>query len=121
MGHVLERRPARLRAVAAIAGLLALLPAGALVAGGVAGGVAGFGVPALLMNPVLILGGMAFALLVNVGASIRFRSDCTPDAVHLECDVRLQYRGANRTVILLAGSLGAAILLYMLTLRFAVH
>ena len=118
MGALVESRPRRTRAVAAAAGLVALVPAAALVAGGAAG----LAVPPFLASPLLILGGVAFALLVNVGASIRFRSDCTADAVHVECDVRLDYRGANRTVILAAGGLGAAILVLMITFRtFQVH
>jgi hypothetical protein len=113
MGALVESRPRRTRAVAAAAGLVALVPAALLVAGGVAE----FAVPPILASPVLVLGGVAIALLVNVGARVRFRSDCTPDAVHVECDVRLDYRGANRTVILVAGGLGAAILLLLVALK----
>ena len=113
MGVDVEPRPRRSGAVAAAAGLAALVPAVLLVVGGMTG----FGLPPVLTSPVVVLGGVALALLVNVGASVRFRSDCTPDAVHFECDLRLHYRGANRTVILAAGGLGAAILLLMIVVR----
>jgi hypothetical protein len=100
---------------AGLLSMLALLPAGVLILCGVAG----LAVPTLLRSPILIFGGLGFALLVNVAASVRLRSEHTPGAVRLECDVRIRYRGANFTVIVIAWSLATIIVLYLIAENFA--
>jgi hypothetical protein len=95
--------------------VLVLLPAGVLILGGVAGLV----LPALLRSPILIFGGLAFALIVNVAASVRVRSEHTPGAVRLECDVRIRYRGASSTVLVIAGSFATIIALYLIAENLA--
>jgi hypothetical protein len=82
-------------------------------------GVAGLAVPGLVRSPILIFGGLAFALLVNVAASVRLRSERTAGAVRLECDVRIRYRGASSTVLVIAGSFAAIIALYLIAENFA--
>lgn len=91
-----------------------LLPAGLLILFGVAG----VAVPALVRTPLLLLGGLAFALLVRVAASVRMRSEHTPGSLRLECDVRIRYRGAGRTAMLVAGSLAAMIALSLIAENF---
>jgi hypothetical protein len=116
MGEEIEpRRRYGLRAAALLGTLGLLLPAGILIFCGVAG----LAVPRLVRSPILIFGGLAFALLVNVAASVRLRSEHTPGVVRLECDVRIRYRGANRTVVIVAGSLAAIIALYLIAENFA--
>ena len=114
MAVELEPRSQKRRDLLAAAGAIALIPAAVL---GV-GGLTRLGVPAPLASPIVILGCVAFALLVNVGAAIRWRSRHTADLAEIECDVRLQYRGANRTVTLVALVLGAAIALYLIAVSF---
>lgn len=116
MGEDLEpRQRYHLRAAALLGALGLLLPAGILIFCGVAG----LAVPRLVRSPILVLGGLAFALLINVAASVRVRSERTAGAVRLECDVRIRYRGANRTVVVVAGSLAAMIALYLIAENFA--
>jgi hypothetical protein len=95
---------------AAIAGSLALVPGCLLLLAGVAGRpVAG-----LLSHPVLVLGGVAFALLINAAASLTLRSRATLEEISLECHLRIRYRGANTTVLLTAGALGYMLAGYVL-------
>ena len=114
MGEDLESRRGHEVSVAALLGALALLPVGILIFCGVAG----LAVPALARSPILIVGGLAFALLVNVAASVRVRSERTSGAVRLECDVRIRYRGASRTAVVVAGSLVAIVTLYLIAVNF---
>jgi hypothetical protein len=114
MGEDLESRRGHEVSAAAVLGALALLPVGIFIFCGVAG----LAVPALARSPILIVGGLAFALLVNVAASVRVRSERTPGAVRLECDVRIRYRGANRTVVVVAGSLAVIVTLYLIAGNF---
>jgi hypothetical protein len=106
MAVELEPRPRRYRVVAAAAGALVLVPTAAITIGGAGD----LGMALAFAAPYLMLGGLVLALLVNVGASIRLRSRRTDEAVEMECDVRLHYRVADPTVILVVGGLAAAIL-----------
>jgi hypothetical protein len=116
MAVELEPRSEKRRDFLAAAGAIALIP---VVLG--LGGLAGLGVPAALVSPIVILGCVAFALLVNVGAAIRWRWRRTADLAEIECDLRLRYRGANRTVTLVALVLGATIALYVVAVNFGPH
>jgi hypothetical protein len=115
MGEEIEPHREHELSAAALLGVLALFPAGVLILCGVAG----LAVPRLVRSPILIFGGLAFALLTNVAASVRVRSERTAGAVRLECDVRVRYRGANRAVVIVAGSLAAMIALYLIAENFA--
>ncbi len=107
-GAIVPRR--RFALAAAALGALALVPSVVLIVAGVSGAA----VPRLLSHPILVLGGIAVALVANIGASINLRSQATADEVTLECDVRVRYRGVNRTVLLVAGTLAFIILGYLL-------
>lgn len=100
--------------LAAVIGLVALIPSVVLIGFGVFGMM----VPRMLTHPIVVLGGVALALLINVGASIRWRMEANAGGVAMECDVRLRYRGLNRAVIIAGGSLAAVILIYLIGLNF---
>lgn len=108
------RRPVRGALIAAGVGALALIPSVVLVTCGVLG----FAVPRLLDNPVVVLGGLAFALVVNVGASIRWRAEANRDGIQMEMDLRLRYRGVNRAVLIAAGVLASMIIVYLIGENF---
>lgn len=110
----LSKRPMRGALIAAGVGALALIPSVVLVTAGVLG----FAVPRLLDSPVIVLGGLAAALLVNIGASMRWRADANREGIRMELDLRLRYRGVNRAVIITAGVLASAILLYLIGENF---
>jgi hypothetical protein len=114
MAEKIEPRRRSSLAAVALVSAVALFPASQLLYW-----VGGFAVSRRLGGPILVLGGLAFALLVNVAASVRLRSERTAGAVRLECDVRIRYRGANSTVVIVAGSLAAMIALYLLAENFA--
>lgn len=114
MSEELIRRPVRGAVIAAGVGAVALIPSVALVAGGVLG----FAVPRLLDNPLIVLGGIALALLVNVGASMHWRAEANRDGVRMEVDLRLRYRGVNRAVIITAGVVATMLLMYMIGENF---
>ena len=114
MSEELTRRPVRGAMIAAGAGAIALIPSVVLVTSGVLG----FAVPRLLNNPVIVLGGLAFALLVNFGASIRWRAETNRDGIRMELDLRLRYRGVNRAVIITAGVLASVIIVYLIGENF---
>ncbi len=108
------RRPVRGALIAAGVGAIALIPSVVLVTAGVLG----FAVPRLLNNPLIVLGGLGLALVVNVGAQIRWRAEATRDGIRMEMDLRVRYRGANRAVIIAAGVLASAIIVYLLGENF---
>ena len=107
-GTIVPRR--RFALAAAILGSVALVPSIVLIGAGVLG----HAVPRLLGHPILVLGGVVVALVANIGASVNLRSHATADEVTLECDLRLRYRGINRTVLLVAGSLAFVIIGYVI-------
>jgi len=114
MGAEIEPgRPRRLSTPVLLT-VLALIPAG----GAIAFGMAGLALPGLFRSPILIFGGLVFALLVSVAASVRLRSEYTPGALRLECDVRIRYRGAGSAVVVMAWSLATIIVLYRLAGSF---
>lgn len=112
-----EQLQSRSGMLAAVIGVMALIPSVALIAFGVFGMV----VPRMVTHPIVVLGGVALALLINVGASIRWRMEANPDGVAMECDVRLRYRGLNRSVIIAGGSIAAVILMYLMVENFGTH
>jgi hypothetical protein len=114
MPEELVRRPVRGALIAAGVGAIALIPSVVLVAGGVLG----FAVPRLLDSPVIVLGGLAFALLVNIGASVRWRAEANRDGIQMELDLRLRYRGVNRAVIIAAGALASVLIVYLIGENF---
>jgi hypothetical protein len=110
----LVKRPMRGALIAAGVGAIALIPPAIVVIGGVLG----LGVPRMLNNPVVVLGGLAFALLVNIGASMRWRAHADRDGVRMELDLRFRYRGINRAVLITAAVLAAAIIVYLIGENF---
>lgn len=107
-------RSTRIAPIAAAAGALALIPSVVLIGFGVLG----LAVPRIVTHPIVVLGGVAFALVVNVAASFRLRAEATEDGLAIECDLRLRYRGANRVVIIAAGTIAALILVYLIGENF---
>jgi hypothetical protein len=114
MTEELVRRPVRGALIAAGAGALALIPTVVLVTCGLLG----FAVPRVVDNPVIVLGGIGFALLVNVGASIHWRAEANRDGIRMEMDLRLRYRGVNRAVIITAGVLATVLIIYLIGENF---
>ncbi|HEU5220202.1 MAG TPA: hypothetical protein VFU23_16190 [Gemmatimonadales bacterium] len=114
MPDELMRRPVRGAMIAAGAGAIALVPSLLVVAGGILG----FGIPRILDNPFVVLGGLGFALLVNVGASVRWRAEASRDGVRMELDLRMRYRGVNRAVLTTAAALATVIVLYLIGENF---
>jgi hypothetical protein len=95
---------------AAIAGSLALVPGLLLLLGGPLGPP----VVGVLSHPVVVLGGVAFALLINAAVSLSLRSRATLEEISLECHLRVRYRGPNTTVLLSAGAIGYMLVGYLL-------
>jgi hypothetical protein len=58
------------------------------------------------------------ALMINVGASIRWRAEARADGITMECDLRLRYRGPNRAVIIAGGAIAAVLLMYLIGENF---
>jgi hypothetical protein len=103
-------RAPRAGVLAALLGVAALVPSVLLIGFGVLG----MALPRLLTHPFVVLTGVALALTINVGASIRCRAEARDDGVSVECDVRLRYRGVNRLVIIAGGALALIMLMYVL-------
>ena len=114
MSEELVRRPVRGALIAAGVGAIALIPSVVLVTCGVLG----FAVPRILASPVIVLGGLALALLVNVGAQVRWRAEANRDGIRMEMDLRLRYRGVNRAVIITAGVLASVLIVYLIGENF---
>ncbi len=91
----------------ALIGFLFLLPAAILVTGGVLD----FQVPAALVHPVLVMGGMLVALGLNALAVLRFRF--VPEEGVVVGTLKLRGAGLNLTTVLVGGLLLATILLYL--------
>lgn len=109
-----ETLPSRSGMLAAAIGVVALIPSVVLVGFGIFGML----VPRMLTHPIVVLGGVVLALVINVGASIRWRMQANADGVAMECDVRLRYRGINRTVIIAGGAIAAVVLMYVMSVNF---
>lgn len=68
---------------------------------------------------VVAVGGIAFALAINVGGWLSLRSRITREELSVQCDLRIRYRGASATVLLTGGVLGFALLAYFMVVRLS--
>ncbi len=114
MPEELAPGPSRPGFLAALIGAVALIPSVLLVTFGVLG----IPMPGIISHPVIVLGGLAFAILINVGSSIRCRVQADGEGISVEGEIRLRYRKLNLVILLAGGAIAAIIFMYLIGENF---
>ena len=98
----------------AAASLVLLAPAATLVCSGIFG----FTVPQVLINPLLVLGGLLAALLTNLLAILRMQTERDPSGHVTALSLRIGLKSLNLTVVGLSCLLLGTILTYAFVENF---
>src|SRR5262249_21662892 len=99
----------------AVAGLILTLPAVILVSCGLLG----INVPAALVNPLLVMGGLMGAFLLGLLGILRLHIEHAPTGELAAVNVRIEARPWNLTVVGVSVALTATILAYLFVENFA--
>jgi len=100
MSEELAPGPSRPGFLAALIGAVALIPSALLVAFGVLE----VPMPAIISHPIVVLGGIALAILINVGSSIRCRVQADGEGVSVDRrgdHLHVPHRGKLRTPVII--------------------
>jgi hypothetical protein len=95
-------------------GLISLLPAGILVVFGLSGNIP----PMTITQPVLVLGGLALAALLNAGSVLRIRLEREDGSVVGSLRMQIREGLVNWGVVAVSVCLGGVILLYLFVENF---
>jgi hypothetical protein len=98
----------------AVVGFVLLLPAGTLVVSGLLG----LNPPALVVHPLILIGGLMAALVVNLASTVSMKAKCKEGTLLGGVAIQIEGRVLNLAVIMTGVLLISTIALYLFVENF---
>jgi hypothetical protein len=98
----------------ALVGFVLLLPAGALIVSGLLG----LNPPTAVVHPVILIGGLAAALIANLASTVSMKAKCKEGALLGGVAIQVEGRALNLAVLVISVLLIGTIALYLFVENF---